>query len=84
MILSLSEIRNIHVIHAYHPVFFPTRIITSSRASGWNNYYQRPEQKADLLHLERGEDYLLIAEYKEGGGYDYLQVSICCSVEQSL
>lgn len=51
------------------------RIITSSEVTGFNNFYRNSDQKADTLHLEVGEDYLLVAEFKESGGADYLQVS---------
>ena len=51
------------------------RIVTNPYAAGYNNFYERAEQKADTIYLDAGEDFLLVAEMKEGGGGDYLQVS---------
>lgn len=55
-------------------VSYNYRIITNTRATGFSNFYRNSQQKADSVHLEQGEDYLLVAELKEGGGGDYLQV----------
>lgn len=56
-----------------------TRIITSPRVTGFSNFYQNSNQKSVTLPLEEGEDYLLVAELKEGAGLDYLQVQVAHS-----
>ena len=50
------------------------RIISSPRATGFNNFFNNNNQKSVTLNLEEGEDYLLVGEFKEGGGQDYLRV----------
>lgn len=50
------------------------RIISSTANSGWNNYYRRAGQRADPLQLESDHDYLIVGEFKDGGGGDYFQV----------
>lgn len=50
-------------------------IIGNPFPSGFNNFYRRSEQRAETLLLDEAEDYLLVAEFKEGGGNDYMQVS---------
>ena len=56
-------------------VFSECRIISTRRVSGWNNYYSRSdEQRASPLQLTSDQDYLMVGEFKESGGGDYLQV----------
>ena len=51
------------------------RIISNLYASGWGSYYRYPHQRADQVEeLQVSEDYMLVAEFKEGGGGDYIQV----------
>ncbi len=51
-------------------------IISSRFVTGFNNFYRYSEQKSAGLELNDSEDYLLVAEYKENGGQDYIQVRI--------
>ena len=34
------------------------------------------EQRSDVFNLTEGEDYLLVGEFKEGGGGDHIQVGV--------
>lgn len=43
--------------------------------SGWQNYYRYQNQRSNVEYLEMSEDYILTAEFKDGGGEDYIQVS---------
>ena len=55
--------------------FYLSSILSNPYPSGFNNFYRRSEQRAETLMLDEAEDYLLVAEFKEGGGDDYMQVS---------
>ena len=52
-----------------------SRIISSLSPTGFTNFFRYSGQKSEVFNLDRDEDSLLVAEYKEYGGQDYLQVS---------
>ena len=52
----------------------PSVRIVSTTTTAYENYYYRPEQRSSKMALSSDSDYLLIAEYKEGGGADFIQV----------
>ena len=62
--------------------FTPTSTLPRSRIahnpyySGWNNFVKFSEQRSDVFNLTEGEDYLLVGEFQEGGGEDYIQVGV--------
>ena len=44
---------------------------------GWEDYYRhRGDQRSEVMELWREEDYLLVTEFAESGGADYVNVSI--------
>ena len=43
--------------------------------TGWFNYYTYPSnQRSEKMALERGQDYLLVSEFAESDGNDYINV----------
>lgn len=50
------------------------RIAGSPWATGWDVFDRYDEQQSEAFDLSAEEDYLLVGEFKEGGGEDYIQV----------
>ncbi len=50
-------------------------LLESPRATGFENYERWPHQKSESISLTHAQDYLLVGEFKEGGGGEYLTVS---------
>ena len=54
------------------------RVVASVEGtSGWMNYYSdRLHQQSEKMSLERGQDYLLVSEFAESSGNDYINVRL--------
>ena len=67
-------------IYLLEPILF--RIASNPYPSGWNNFARYSSQRSEVFNLTEGEDYLLVGEFKESTGGDYIQVSpaVCLSV----
>ena len=85
------------MLHSFHThVLSPTAHITHPRpriahnpyVSGWNNFVRFSEQRSDVFNLTEEEDYLLVGEFKEGGGGDHIQVGVlslfCLTIQLSV
>lgn len=61
--------------HYHHClVILPYRVAHSHRAVPWHGYYVADSQRSDMMELNKGEDYLLMADFAEGQGYEYINV----------
>lgn len=53
-------------------------------ASGWMNYYSdRLHQQSEKITLERGQDYLLVSEFAENSGNDYINVRLNLTLKKA-
>lgn len=55
-------------------IILSIRVAYSHRAVPWHGYYVAESQRSDMMQLEEGEDYLLVADFAEGYGYEYINV----------
>lgn len=55
-------------------ILLPNRVAHSHRAVPWHGYYVAETQRSDMMQLEEGEDYLLVADFAEGYGSEYINV----------
>lgn len=75
-------------------IILSIRVAYSHRAVPWHGYYVAESQRSDMMQLEEGEDYLLVADFAEGYGYEYINVraspysttpgqNVCCDYRVS-
>ncbi len=50
-------------------------LLESPHATGFESYERWAHQKSESISLTHAQDYLLVGEFKEGGGGEYLTVS---------
>ena len=51
-------------------------LLESQFSTGFENYERYTNQRSESMMLNSATDYLLVGEYKEGGGAEYLTVSV--------